>query len=113
MTFSGRLLLLGLLVPGGCASRSIPTSYPENAASSAQAPEAELANVTVALSGEPPLPGEPAGAWGTLAGATAGEGSPSTAGEGEPAAAQPSPSDAADPHAGHGTQGGHVHHGAH
>jgi hypothetical protein len=105
MTLSGRLLLLGLLVAGGCASRSSPTSYPANAASSAQAPEAQLANVTVALSGEPPLPGEPAGAWGTLGEATGGEG--------EPAAAQPSASDAADPHAGHDMQGGHSHHGAH
>lgn len=105
MTFSGRLLLLGLLVPGGCASRSLPTSYPENAASSAQAPEAKLANVTVALSGEPPLPGEPAGDWGTLAAVPGGEG--------EPGAPQPSASDPADPHAGHDMQGGHVHHGAH
>jgi len=109
MNLSGRLLLLGLLVPSGCASRSLPASYPENAASSAQAPEATQANVTVSLSGEPPLPGEPEGAWGTLE----GEGSPSMEGEGSPATAAPSASDAANPHAGHDVQGGHSHHGAH
>ena len=98
MNLPGRLLLLGLLVPSGCASRSLPSSYPANAASSAQAPEAKLASVTMALSGEPPLPGEPAGAWSALA---------EPGGQGEPAAG-----DAGDPHAGHDMHGGH-HHGPH
>jgi hypothetical protein len=104
MTFRGRLLLPGLLVAAACASRSAPSSYPANAASSAQAPEGKLAEVTVSLSGEPPLPGDPTGAWGGLA--------ESTGGEGTPAAASPA-GDATDPHAGHSQHGGHQHHGAH
>jgi len=106
MFFPGRLLLVGLLVPAACASRSAPSSYPANAASSAQAPEAKPSNVTLALSAEPPLPGEPVGAWRGLTEATGGEGEPAVV-------PPPSTGDAVDPHAGHGQHGGHQHHGAH
>jgi len=105
MTFRGRLLLLGLLVPGACASRSAPHSYPTNAASSARAPEGKLADVTLALRNEPPQPGDPVGAWRGLAEEAAHEG-------GSPDHT-PTPGPTADPHAGHEQHGGHQHHGAH
>ena len=104
MTFRYRLLQLALLVPSACASRSAPASYPANAASSAQAPEGKQADVTLALTGEPPLPGDPTGGWRGLGESTDGSAAPATA---------PTPGDAADPHAGHGQHGGHQHHGAH
>jgi hypothetical protein len=51
------------LALGGCASRAVPASYPANGPLSPQAPEAAPAQVTVALRGEPPLPGEGSAGW--------------------------------------------------
>ena len=79
-----------------CASRA-PVRYPENAPSSASAPEAKLADVTLALSAEPPLPSQVQGGWQGLADAPA-EGGVSS-----------EPAESAD----HAQHGGHHHHGAH
>jgi hypothetical protein len=107
MTLPLRLLLP--LVLSACASRSAPAEYPANAASSAQAPEAQLANVTLALSSEPPLPGEPDGAWSGLSEAGSQGGAQPTPVPGT----TPPAGDQADPHAGHNSHEGHHHHGAH
>jgi hypothetical protein len=42
----------------GCASRDVPTRYPESSAASLEAPTGRSATVTQALAGDPPLPGE-------------------------------------------------------
>jgi hypothetical protein len=93
---------LGLLLVSmsACASRDGAAAPPATAASSPRAPEAALANVTLTLSGEPPLPSQPSAGWTGLAGPAQ-----SNAPEAAPAAA-----DHAAP--GHHEHGGH-HHGAH
>ncbi|HEX5658794.1 MAG TPA: hypothetical protein VFX59_16455, partial [Polyangiales bacterium] len=55
------------LAIGGCASRTVPASYPVEAASSPRAAEAAPAHVTVALNREPPLPGQSSAGWPGLA----------------------------------------------
>lgn len=63
---SGRLTacnaLLAVLGAGcaGCASRSVPASFPPSSPSSERADEAPPAAVTTALDAEPPLPEETA-----------------------------------------------------
>jgi hypothetical protein len=106
-----RLLLLALLGQAACASRSVPAYHPAKAASSAQAPEAGLADVTHSLTGEPPMPGEPSAGWPGLAEPSTLE--PAPVGGTASDAASPSSGSPADPHAGHGSHGGHSHHGAH
>lgn len=56
-----------LVVALGCASRSVPTRHPARAAVAPSAPEAPVADPTVALTSDPPLPGEPVGPWTGLA----------------------------------------------
>lgn len=56
-----RLLVLFLLA--ACAGRSVPARHPARAAVAPSAPEAPVADPTVALTSDPPLPGEPLGPW--------------------------------------------------
>ncbi len=64
------LLGLTMMAVGGlgaCATRTRPAALVPTSAASADAPEAPAADVGVALREEPPLPGEPTGAWQGLA----------------------------------------------
>jgi hypothetical protein len=44
-------------------SRELPSQWPESSPASSGAQELPAANVTLALDGDPPLPGEPADGW--------------------------------------------------
>ena len=44
-------------------SRDLPSEWPESSPASSAAQELPNANVTLALDGDPPLPGEPAEGW--------------------------------------------------
>lgn len=46
------------LTASGCASRMVPKVYPATSASSTQAEEAPVADVTQTLRSDPPLPGQ-------------------------------------------------------
>lgn len=62
------LVLVGATaLPLGCGGRELPVRFAEQSALSSGAREAPVADPTVALTGDPPLPGEPAGAWTGLA----------------------------------------------
>ena len=61
----------------GCGGREVPVRFAEQSALSSGAREAPVADPTVALTGDPPLPGEPTGAWTGLA---ADAGAPPTGG---------------------------------
>jgi predicted small lipoprotein YifL len=56
-------LLLIAAALTGCASRSVPVAFPPSSAASATAAPAPRANVTTALSSDPPLPGEDISSW--------------------------------------------------
>ncbi|WP_437814548.1 hypothetical protein [Sorangium sp. So ce1078] len=81
-------LLMLVAVLAGCAPRSLPASFPASSAASPQAGEAPSSRIGVALSEDPPLPGEPTAGWVGL----------------DPA---PAPGAGADPHQHHR----HHHHG--
>lgn len=51
------------LLPVGCGGREVPVRFAPQSALSAGAREAAVADPTVALTSDPPLPGEPTGAW--------------------------------------------------
>lgn len=87
-----RLWLPPLLLVLGCASREVPSRYPETSAASPKAPAGASLQVTQALASEPPLPGTEAPGW-----------------QGLNDAAQPTgtSTEAADPHAQH--RGHHAH----
>lgn len=51
----------------GCAGREVPVRFAEQSALSMGARAAPVADPTTALASDPPLPGEPAGAWTGLA----------------------------------------------
>lgn len=71
------VLLGAALLPVGCGGREVPVRFAAQSALSANAREAPVADPTVALTSDPPLPGEPLGAWTGLAqdgGAPAGGG---------------------------------------
>lgn len=69
------LIFLALDTLSGCASRTVPTRFPPSSAASPAAPQADLPVVTGALTGEPPLPGQPATQWpGLQADQSAGHG---------------------------------------
>ncbi len=72
------LILVGVTaLPLGCGGREVPVRFGEQSALSSGAREAPVADPTVALAGDPPLPGEPTGAWSGLA---ADAGAPPTGG---------------------------------
>ena len=73
-------LALSVALSAGCGGRSVPSRFPSSSAASTEAREAPVDDPTVALASDPPLPGEPTGAWRGL-----------------------------DPDAGPVAQGGHVH----
>jgi hypothetical protein len=50
-----------------CGGREVPVRFAEQSALSSGARAAPVADPTVALAGDPPLPGEPTGAWTGLA----------------------------------------------
>jgi hypothetical protein len=95
-------------------SRDLPSEWPESSSASNSAQELPAANVTLALDGDPPLPGEPAEGWIGL------EQPPSEdphahhrhhGGHGAPAANKPATDKpATDKPAAHEGHGGH-HHG--
>jgi len=74
-----------------CGGRSVPPTWPAAAAASPSAAEAPAAEVTRALDGGPPLPGDEAEGWAGLGAAPAGH----------------------DAHAGHETHAGHGAHAGH
>src|SRR5690606_13990942 len=56
-----RLLYVGSFVAlAGCASRPLEPEFPPASAANLAAPTPALPSVTVALDGDPPMPGEPA-----------------------------------------------------
>lgn len=55
------LLVLATVV--GCASRTVPDTFPRASPASTQAPELPPARVDRALSGDPPLPGQSTEGW--------------------------------------------------
>lgn len=55
--------VLAVTLAGSACSRELPSQWPETSPASAAAKEAPVANVTLALDGDPPLPGEPAEGW--------------------------------------------------
>jgi hypothetical protein len=55
--------LLALVTVVGCASRTVPDTFPRASPASTQAPELPPARVDRALSGDPPLPGQPTEGW--------------------------------------------------
>lgn len=67
--FVPRLLVLvgAAALALGCAGREVPVRFAEQSALSTGAREAPVADPTVALTSDPPLPGEPVGAWVGLA----------------------------------------------
>lgn len=56
-------LALSVALSVSCGGRSVPSSFPARSAASPEACEAPVDDPTVALTGDPPLPGEPTGAW--------------------------------------------------
>ncbi|WP_437590678.1 hypothetical protein [Sorangium sp. So ce1000] len=56
-------LLMLVAALAGCAPRSLSASFPASSAASPQAAEAPSPRIGVALSEDPPLPGEPAAGW--------------------------------------------------
>ena len=59
-----RLILLALpLALSACGGRSVPSRFPARSAASPEACEAPVDDPTVALTSDPPLPGEDTGAW--------------------------------------------------
>ncbi len=57
------LALLLLAALAGCASRTVPAQFPASAPASPGAGAAPPAQVTAALDGDPPLPGQPVTHW--------------------------------------------------
>lgn len=58
----GLAILAILLIPSGC-SRRVPATFPTDSAASVEAEAAPPVEVTLALDGQPPLPGEDAEGW--------------------------------------------------
>ncbi|WP_437876991.1 hypothetical protein [Sorangium sp. So ce513] len=65
-------LLILVAALAGCAPRNRPASFPASSAASPQAAEAPPPRIGVALSEDPPLPGEPTTGWVGLESAGAG-----------------------------------------
>jgi hypothetical protein len=79
---SPTLVLMGAsFLAVGCAGREVPVRFAAQSALSSNAREAPVADPTVALTSDPPLPGEATGAWLGLApdGGVSGVGGPSHA----------------------------------
>jgi hypothetical protein len=55
--------LAAALAGAACSSRAVPAAWPRAAAASPEAPEAPAAPGPLALSSDPPLPGEAAPGW--------------------------------------------------
>ena len=55
--------LAAALSLAACASRAVPDAWPRTAAASPEAPEAPIAPGPLALSSDPPLPGEASPGW--------------------------------------------------
>jgi heavy metal-binding protein len=92
---ASRACALLCLAAVACASREVPSTWPEASAAAPASPEAPVAAVTRALEGPPPLPGEASEGWSGLE-ATEGERS-------APSSGAPS---------GHGEHGSHAEHAA-
>lgn len=66
MTWSSAIqacALVASLAGGACSSRAVHAVWPRTAAASPEAPEAPAAPGPLALSSDPPLPGETAPGW--------------------------------------------------
>lgn len=59
------LVLVGTLL-GGCATRAVPTKFPNGSAASLATAEAPKPVVLTTLRADPPLPGEPSSDWAGL-----------------------------------------------
>ncbi|HLT38935.1 MAG TPA: hypothetical protein VK034_21775 [Enhygromyxa sp.] len=57
------VLALAVTLAGSACSRELPSQWPTGSPASGDAAEAPTAVVTLALDGDPPLPGEPADGW--------------------------------------------------
>ena len=60
-------LSIPLVLAAACAHSPLPTSFPRESAASIEASAVPSASLEVALESDPPLPGEPVGAWFGLA----------------------------------------------
>lgn len=60
---ASRMRSIALMLLLGCASRDVPTRYPESSAASLDAPTGGSLVVTRALAADPPLPGTHADGW--------------------------------------------------
>lgn len=56
-------LALSVALSASCGGRSVPSRFPAQSAASPEACEAPVDDPTVALTSDPPLPGETTGAW--------------------------------------------------
>jgi hypothetical protein len=56
-------LALSVALSASCGGRSVPSRFPTQSAASPEACEAPVDDPTVALTSDPPLPGEATGAW--------------------------------------------------
>jgi hypothetical protein len=56
-------MIPALALVGLACSRDLPSEWPNGSPASSTANEVQSANVTLALDGDPPLPGEPAEGW--------------------------------------------------
>jgi len=61
------VLALAAALFSGCGGRRVPARFPAHSAPSLEACEAPVDDPTVALTSDPPLPGEPTGPWQGLA----------------------------------------------
>jgi len=91
-------IAISALLGTGCASRSVPASFPNTSPASASAPEASRAPVPRALAEDPPLPGEPTEGWPGLRPA----GEPAAGGHEQHRGQSPTQGDVPADHSGHG-----------
>lgn len=94
--FARRLAVLSLISILGACSRRPPESFPSESPASPEAAVAPTVDVTLALDGDPPLPGEAAPGWIGLEQPTA-----------------PAHEHGHEGHEGHEGHGGHQGHGGH
>jgi len=88
-------------------SRDLPSEWPDNSPASSAAQELPNANVTLALDGDPPLPGEPAEGWIGLEQVPAEDPHAHHRHHGNHGKPEPEPEPKHEGHEGHGGHHGH------
>lgn len=99
-------IALVLVLAGSACSRELPSEWPTTSPASTTVEEAPTANVTLALDGDPPLPGEPADGWIGLDRAPSGE-DPHAHHRHHQGHEMPESNEAQQGHEGHGGHDGH------